>query len=274
MRGVCESAGFGFRLPPSASFCKLPSSFYLMQPSYPLLQAVRRFGPISAAFLPVPAGGPRRRVCKAWPHRPSLPEAEEASAWRHRLQFPGPRLTLKCERAGKPAWRSRTCIVPRCHSEEAFRAPHLEGDPLEVGWGFEGETVHAEVTFGCSGAGRSCPFSTRGSAASPDVNEAPRQNLSGGFPEVSVFPDFRSWHRMKSGSQEGLPALPFPYAPPASETSSSAALTTRPPSLGAANAAGEIPPSTLAGWLPLTCARERRVEESPGIRKQVEEQVL
>lgn len=37
---------------------------------------------------------------------------------------------------------------------------------------------------------------------------------------------------------------------------------TRPPSLGAANATGEIPPSTLAGWLPFTCARKRRVEES------------
>lgn len=126
------------------------------------------------AAPPFSAGGGRKRA-----------------AWRHRVQFPGPRLALKWEKAGKPAWRSRTCIVPRCHSEEAFRASHLEGDPLEVEWGFEGETLHAEVTFGCSGAGRSCPFSTRRSAASPNVNEAPRQNLSGSFPEVSVFPDFR-----------------------------------------------------------------------------------
>lgn len=71
----CESAGSAFRLPPRAGFCKLPSSFHLMQPSYPLLQAMRHLGRISAAFLPVPAGGPRRRVCEAWPHRPSPPEA-------------------------------------------------------------------------------------------------------------------------------------------------------------------------------------------------------
>lgn len=72
---VCESAGSAFWLPPRAGFCKLPSSFYLMQPSYPLLQAMRHLGRISAAFLPVPAGGPRRRVFEAWPHRPSPPEA-------------------------------------------------------------------------------------------------------------------------------------------------------------------------------------------------------
>ncbi|XP_045401836.1 uncharacterized protein LOC123634359 isoform X3 [Lemur catta] len=46
-----------------------------MQPSYPLLQAVRHSGRISAALLPAPAGGPRRGVCEAWPQRPAPLEA-------------------------------------------------------------------------------------------------------------------------------------------------------------------------------------------------------
>lgn len=76
--GGCEPAGSGFRylksrllqttkfLPPYAT--ELPTS-----PSCAPLRA------ISAAFLPVPAGGPRRRVFKAWPHRPSPPEAGESA---------------------------------------------------------------------------------------------------------------------------------------------------------------------------------------------------
>lgn len=56
-----RALGFGSRQ--ELGFCKLPSSFHLMQPSYPLLQAVRHLRRISAAFLPVPAGGPRRGVC-------------------------------------------------------------------------------------------------------------------------------------------------------------------------------------------------------------------
>lgn len=100
--GVCDSAGSALQLPPSAGFCKLPSSFHLMQPSYPLLQAMRHLGRISAAFLPVPAGGPRRRVCEAWPHRPSPPEAGgSARLGGTGSQFPGLRLTLKWGKSGE-----------------------------------------------------------------------------------------------------------------------------------------------------------------------------
>jgi hypothetical protein len=85
-------------LPPRAGFCELPSSFHLMQPGYPLLQAERRSGCISAAFLPAPAGGPRRGVCEAWPRHPAPLEAG-GGATRGTAAAPGPTLTLKWEKS-------------------------------------------------------------------------------------------------------------------------------------------------------------------------------
>lgn len=53
-----ESAGSGFQLPLRAGFCKLPSSFHLMQPSYPLLQAVRHLEPSQPLSFLFPLGAP------------------------------------------------------------------------------------------------------------------------------------------------------------------------------------------------------------------------
>lgn len=81
---------------------------------------------------------------------------------------------------------------------------------------------------GAVGAGRSCPFSTRFSAASPNAKEAPPpQSLSGGSLRSLCSRTSRPRHRMTESSRLGLPALPSPYAPPAPETSSSAAPTRR-----------------------------------------------
>lgn len=222
---------------------KLPTS-----PSHATLRAhlgrfpsCSRWGPHKKglqglAAPPFSAGGGRKRA-----------------AWRHRLQFPGPRLTLKWERAGKLAWRSRTCIVPRCHLRKLF--VHLTWKAIHSRWGggLRGRLYTQRLLSGAVGqvgAVLSAPVAQ----PPPQMSmKPPAQTCRVASPWSLYSRISGSWHRMKSGSQEDLPALPFPYAPPASETSSSAAPTTQPPSLGAANAqlAKSLLPYWQAGFLSL-----------------------
>lgn len=132
------------------------------------------------------------------------------------------------------------------------------------GGGSREETLHAEVPFGCCGAGRSCPFSTRFPAASPNANEAPPpQSLSSGSLRSLYSRTSEPRHRMMESSRLGLLTLPSPYAPPALETSSSAAPTRRGHQAWALQSQlAKSLLSTLAGWLPLTCGRTRRVDDS------------
>lgn len=129
-----ESAGSGFRLPPRAVFCKLASSFHLMQPSNPLLQAMRHSGHISAAFLPAPAGGPRRGVCEAWLHCPAPLEAEGSARLEAQAAVPRAQADAEWEKGGEaslaqpdvhpselPLRESLSCTSPerRSHSRWA-----------------------------------------------------------------------------------------------------------------------------------------------------------
>ena len=92
-----------------------------------------------------------------------------------------------------------------------------KADRSRWGGGSSGETLCVEVPFGCSGAGRSCPFSTRCSAASPNTNKAPPRHRP---PKpVGRLGSLRSLysrtseprHRMmESGRQGGLLAFPSP----------------------------------------------------------------
>lgn len=80
---------------------------------------------------------------------------------------------------------------------------------------------------------------------------------------------------MESGYQEGLPALPSPYAPHASETSSSAAPHDAATKPGCCKRSWRNP-SFHTGRLASFHLREEKEGggKRPGIWKQVEEQVV
>ena len=177
----------GFRLPPRAwllQTTKFLPPYATELPTSPSRATLRahlsrfpscsRWGPqkrglLGLAALPFSAGGGRKRA-----------------AWRHGLQFPGPRLTPEVGKqpgsqlgaAGRASFQAATQRKPFVHL--TWKADHSRW-----GRGSSGKTLCVEVPFGCSGAGRSCPFSTRCSAASPNTNKAPPatapRSLSGGW---------------------------------------------------------------------------------------------
>lgn len=204
-------------LPPYAT--QLPTS-----PSHATLRAhlgrfpsCSRWGPQKKGFRglaapPFSARGGRKRA-----------------AWRHKLQFPGPRRTLKWGKSGEASLAQPDVHPSKLPLRGILSCSSPGRRSARGGVGVRGgETLHAEVPFGCSGAGRSCPFSTRFSAASPNANEAPPpQSLSRGSLRSLYSRTSEPRHRMMESSRLGLLALPSPYAPPALETSSSAAPTRR-----------------------------------------------
>lgn len=114
----------GFRSRPDLAFANYQVPSTLSNPSAHFSKLCDT-GHISAASLPAPAGGPRRGVCEAWPSRP----APEAAGGAPQL---GETAGSGGLRAGRLAWRSRTCILLSCHLGESLRVPHLEGSPLDV----------------------------------------------------------------------------------------------------------------------------------------------
>ena len=123
-----------------------------------------RWGPqkrglLGLAALPFSAGGGRKRA-----------------AWRHGLQFPGPRLTPEVGKqpgsqlgaAGRASFQAATQRKPFVHL--TWKADHSRW-----GRGSSGKTLCVEVPFGCSGAGRSCPFSTHCSAICPQNQQSLRK---------------------------------------------------------------------------------------------------
>lgn len=136
-----------------AGFCKLPSSFHLMQPSYPLLQAVRHLEPsqpLSFLFpLRAPEGFSRPGRTARLRRRREKARGSEAQA-----AVPKAKANAEVGRSGEaslaqpyvhrsklPLGGSFPCISPG-------RQPTDRG--LEVEWEFVGR-LHGEVTFGCSG---------------------------------------------------------------------------------------------------------------------------
>lgn len=110
----------------------------------------------------------------------------------------------------------------------------------------------------------------------PKSNEAPPKSLLGGSLR-SLYSGTSGPRRriMESGRQGGLPALPSPYAPPASETSSSAAPTRCGHQAWALQTqlAKSLLPHWQAGFLSLARGKGGGGRR-PGIRKQAEKQVL
>lgn len=163
-----------------AGFCKLPSSFHLVQPSHPLLQAVRHLEPSQPLSFLFPLGAPEEGFSRPGRTARLRRRREKARGLEAQAAVPKAKANAEVGKSGEaslaqpyvhrsklPLGGSFPCISPG-------RQPTNRG--LEVEWEFGGR-LHGEVTFGRSGAGRSCPFSTRCPAASPNINEAPRQSL-------------------------------------------------------------------------------------------------
>lgn len=97
-------------------------------------------GPISVALYSVPAGGPRKKRLLR-PGRTALRRRrrEEASGWEAPTAAPRAKAGAEVgNERGSQAWRTQTCMVPSCYSEEAALAPHLEDSPSELGLGIRG----------------------------------------------------------------------------------------------------------------------------------------
>lgn len=138
MRGA-RGGRLGVPLPSRPGFCKLPSSFHLMQPFYPLLQAVRHWAHLGR-FPSCSRRGPSRGVCEAWPRRPapeaagSAPAAAPGTTGSRGLR--AGRLSLAQSDVHPfelPPWG-----VPRC--------AHLESSPRDVEvWAGRGDFPHREA---------------------------------------------------------------------------------------------------------------------------------
>lgn len=136
-----------------------------MQPCCPLLQPCDT-GHISAASLPAPAGAPER-VCEACPRRPAPPAAGGAggSSGGHGLQWD------EREAAGVAQSDVHPSEPPATLGSPSVRLT-WRAVPGRWGHGLGVETPHRGA-FGFGGAGRSCPFSTYCSIASPNAEEPP-----------------------------------------------------------------------------------------------------
>lgn len=133
----------GFRSRPDLAFANYQVPSTLRNPSTHFSKLCDT-GHILAAFLPAPAGGPRRGVCEAWSRRPA-PWAAGGAPLEARAAAPGT-TGPSALRAGRVAWRRRTCILLSCHLGESLRVPHLESSPLDVEvWAGSGDFPHRDA---------------------------------------------------------------------------------------------------------------------------------
>lgn len=163
-RGAREAAGSGFRSRPS---CLLQTTKFLPPYATPLPTSpsrASRTGTSRPLSFLLPPGAPRQGTARPGRAASSLGGGRRASSGGRGLSGMAAR---------RPAWRSRTCILPSCHRGEPLRAPHLQSSPGGGGRGLQVETLHTGVPFGYCGAGRSCPFSTYRAIASPNAKPPP-----------------------------------------------------------------------------------------------------
>lgn len=138
MRGA-GGGGLAVLLPPRAASCKLPSSFHLMQPRYPLLQALRHWAHLGR-FASCSCWGPPKRGLRGLAAPPSLigggwlaAGGADDSSGGHRLWWAESREAILAQSDVHPS-------ELRCHLGESLRVPHLESSPLDVGvWAGSGD---------------------------------------------------------------------------------------------------------------------------------------
>lgn len=87
-RGAREGGRLWVPLPPRPGFCKLPSSFHLMQPFYPLLQAARHWAHLGR-FPSCSRWGPQKRGLRGLVAPPSSNKAAGGAPLEARAAAPG-----------------------------------------------------------------------------------------------------------------------------------------------------------------------------------------
>lgn len=151
-----------------------------MQPSYPLLQAMRHLEPSQPLSFLFPLGAPEAGF--SGPGRTARLRRRREKARGSEAQAAVPKAKANAE-VGKSGEAS--LAQPNVHRSKlplggSFPCVSPGSQPtdmdLEGGVGVRRETTWRGY-FGCSWAGGSCPFSTRCPEASPNIKEAPRQSL-------------------------------------------------------------------------------------------------
>lgn len=141
-----------------------------MQPCYPLLQAVRHWAHLGP-FPSCSRWGPQKRGSRGL-------AAPRAQLRRRRAAAPGA-AGSSGPRAGRLAWRNRTCTLPSCHPGESLRVPHLESSPLDAGvWAASGDFSTQGCLSGTAGQ--------VGAVLSAPTAEPPPQTLNN--PPTSASP--------------------------------------------------------------------------------------
>lgn len=163
-----------------AGFCKLPSSFHLMQPSYPLLQAVRHFEPFQPLSFLFPLGAPEEGFSRPGRTARLRRRREKARGLEAQAAVPKAKANAEVAKSGEaslaqpyvhrsklPLGGSFPCISP------GSQPTNMD---LEGGVGVRRETTRRGY-FRVQWGRWELSFQHPLPAASPNIKEAPRQSL-------------------------------------------------------------------------------------------------